>query len=78
MRIWLEFFCEGRSDKDGYDCLTHDNDSPAAECVDIQEKLIETIEFIAKQAVKMGWVKENDGWLCPACSRRRAQAGEGS
>ena len=77
MSIWIEFRCEGRRDDDSYECWSHQNDGPADEAGDTQEEVRKTISAMTKKAVRIGWMRDKEGWFCPVCVRRRAQAGEG-
>ena len=76
MSIWIEFRCEGRRDDESYGCESHSNDGPADEAGDTQESVRKTISAMTRAAVRDGWMRDKDGWLCPICIRRRAQDGD--
>lgn len=78
MGTWIEIRCENRSEPSadgdgavsGQRCYSHDNRGPMGLSEDTHSSILVTLRGMAREAREGGWVKTQDGWVCPYCIKR--------
>jgi len=75
MGTWIEFRCENREEPtaEGSEhdcCLSHNNAGPMEMAEDTRVDLIATVRQLEREAREAGWIRTNEGWVCPYCAPR--------
>jgi hypothetical protein len=78
MATWIELRCERRG-RNNSKCHSNVNSGPMDLSADTRRAVIETLRDIERDAIKGGWRKLRDGWVCPACLKEASPitAGQG-
>jgi hypothetical protein len=73
MSTWMELRCEMRTDLPPQErfspgrCWSHDNAGPMGMAHDSAASVARVFASLGRDAVKAGWKRTRDGWVCPGC-----------